>query len=111
MQAIALNGRNILGFSSRTEFGSKRPRVRIPTLRPYQGTNFDRKTAFHFGGLFFYLWPERLEIAAFSGGFTFLRNMAVVSKTGLLFTKSIKVVAVSFDLNTFITSACSRNTR
>ena len=52
--------------------------------------------------------PEMLEIAAFSGSFLFLRNMAVVSKTGFLFTKAIKVTAMSFDLNTFITGARSR---
>ena len=80
----------------------------IPSSGAYQGTNFDRKTAFHFGRLFFYLWPEMLEIAAFSSGFSFLRSMAVVSITGFLFAKSLKVAAVSFDLNTFITSACSR---
>ena len=79
--------------------------VQVPMPAPYQGTNFDRKTAFHFGGLFFYLWPEMLEIAAFSGGFLFLRNMAVVSETGFFFAKSIKVTAMSFDLNTFITGA------
>ena len=54
------------------------------------------------------MWPEMLEIAAFSGGFLFLRNMAVVSETGFFFAKSIKVTAMSFDLNTFITGARSR---
>ena len=43
-----------------------------------------------------------------SSGFSFLRSMAVASITGFLVAKSLKVAAVSFDLNTFIPSACSR---
>ena len=61
---------------TRNAFALWGTRVRIPPSPSYQGTNFDRKTAFHFGGLFFYLWPEMLEISAFSGGFLFLRLIA-----------------------------------
>ncbi len=44
MQTIASNGRNILEFSSRTEFGSKRPRGRIQALRPQNPPFLQRKS-------------------------------------------------------------------
>ena len=66
---------------SRLVWDQEISQVRILSPRPNQSTNFDTKTAFHFGGLFLRLCPESLGITGFPGFFYFQIGSDQVNKS------------------------------